>query len=521
MHEGMIDLKKNIHRYIALISAILLIFCGCSGKNKGDTGNKGPETTITLQMRQSDSFNPLSVTHHSVRDALSLCYEPLFVIGDSIVPEGVLATGVEVSADCLSAVVILKDSALWHDGVSVTSADVVHTINLLQENPSLAYSECVRYIESATAIDAYSLRLKLSRPYGQISYSLTFPIVAAHNKNPDEKIIGTGPYKYSGYVPATTLELVKNDKWHGGEASFTNANVAIIRDDMAATTAFNTGLISAVTGGSYDMENATPKSNSRSTMYPSSEYEYMALNHKNEFFSSQTVRSAVSSAIDRSAVVKECYMGAALEANAPIHPGAMDMAESTVLSQYSLSNAAELLFLEGYSIPEGEQLLKNSEGKKFSFELLVNEENQNRIKTAELIAQQLFLAGIEVNVKALPFDDYAQRISIGKFDAYIGGTRLNNLYDYEFLLASDGELNNYNYDGKDISLALEGLSLASNADAMNNAVFNFEEVFLREQPVCGLVFKMNTLLTAENIIGKLLPNMNSPYRNINGWSLKS
>lgn len=511
---------KLTYKHIAVLLAAVLLLSGCMKGNDADTHNKGADKTITLQMRQSDSFNPLSVTHHTVRDALSLCYEPLFSINGKIELDGVLARNIEVSDDCLSAVVILKDSVLWHDGVKFTSADVVNTINLLKENPSWEYAECVKYIDYAQTIDPLSLRIYLTRPYGQIGYSLTFPIVAAHNSNYDTEVVGTGAYRFQKYTPATTLELVRYDKWHGGDAVCGKVNISIIRDNMATTTAFNTGLISVVTDGVFDTENSAPKQNTRTTTYPSTQYEYMAMNHNRSIFASQTVRCAVSSAIDRTSIVKNCYGGNAMEANAPIHPAALDVAESSILSQYNLSGASEMLFLEGYTLDEGTRLLQDKNANKLSFTLLVNEENQNRIKTAQLLAQQLFAAGIEVNIKELPFDEYVAMIKSGNFDAYLGGTRLQNLYDFEALLSSDGTLNNYGYSGEYMQLALSALCSASGMDARSDAVFNFEEVFLREQPLCGLVFRMGSLMTDQNVMGKLMPEINAPYRNIWRWSLR-
>lgn len=506
-------------KYLAVLVAAVLVLSGCSGGTENETEKRGGKT-LTLQMRGTDSFNPLSVTHHSVRDAFSLCYEPLFVINGKIEPEGVLARNIEVSDDCLSAVVMLKDSVLWHDGVKLTSGDVVHTINLLKENATWEYSGLVKYIEEAQAIDPLSLKIKLSRPYGQIAYSLTFPVVAAHNDKPESEMIGTGPYKFSKYTPATTLELVRNDKWHGGESVCSGVSVSIIRDNTAVTTAFNTGLISTATGNVFDMENSTPKANTRTTSFPSAEYEYMAMNHNKGIFKSPTVRSAVSSAIDRSTIVSDCYGGNAMAANAPIHPAAQDIAESSLLSQYSLSDAEEMLFLEGYFLDEATQIMKNKNGEKLSFELLVNEENSERVKTAKILSSQLFSAGIELNVTELPFEQYLKRIDSGSFDAYLGGTRLQNLYDFEFLLSNGGELNNYGYSGEYMELALSKLCSAPGADALSNAVFNFEEVFLREQPICGLVFRMETLLTSENVLGKLLPELNAPYINLWKWSVR-
>ncbi len=520
MYEGMIFVAKLTHRYLAVILAALLIFTSCGKTGENESGVKGEASVITLQMRPCDSFNPLSVSHHSVRDAFSLCYEPLFSVNDEIMLEGVLAQSIDVSDDCMSAIIILKDSVMWHDGVRFTSADVVHTVNLIKENSSWEYSGCVEYIESAETIDALSLRLRLSRPYGQIGYSLTFPIVAAHNDEPDTVMLGTGPYSFDKYTPATTLQLVRNEKWHGGDASSGKVSISIIRDNLAATTAFNTGLLSSVTDGVFDTENTPPKMNTRTTLYPSGEYEYMAMNHRREIFKSPTVRNAVSSAIDRGAIVKDSYGGSAMAADTPIHPAAKNVAESSLLSQYSLANASEMLFLEGYTLDEDTRLLKDSNNRKLSFNLLVNEENLKRVKTAELLTKQLFAAGIEVNVIKLSFDDYIERIENGNFDAYLGGTRLQNLYDFEALFSEDGKLNNYGYSGEYMQLALSGLCSAPGQDSLSDAVFNFEEVFLREQPVCGLVFRMGTLLTAENVMGKLLPGINAPYRNIWRWSLR-
>ena len=277
-------------------------------------------------------------------------------------------------------------------------------------------------------------------------------------------------------------------------------------------------MVSAVTDGVYDTKNSTPKQNTRSTTYPSLQYEYMALNHKRSLFSSQTVRSAISSAIDRSVVVKECYTGNAMEANSPIHPAAHDLAESSILSQYNLSGANEMLFLEGYTLDEKTRLLADQNGRKFSFELLVNEENPERIKTAEILTQQLFNAGIEVRIKKLPFENYLSAIKSGSYDAYLGGTRLHNPYDYEALLSKNGALNNYGGESDYMELALSALCSAPTEDSLSDAAFNFEEVFLREQPVCGIVFRTDVLMTSQNVLGKLLPTVNSPYKNIYRWS---
>lgn len=512
---------KKVIKYVSVAVAIALLFTGCNSDKNKSGGNTAQNTApLVLQVREFSSFNPFTVSNHTVRDAFFLCYEPLFTVGENMQLEGVLASTIQVSDDCKSAVITLKDSASWHDGVKFTSADVAHTISLLFSNPTWEYADCVKYIDSVQTISPVSLRLNLTRPYSQIGYSLYFPIVAAHNANLEENMIGTGAYRFEKYQTSTLLEFKSYDKWHGGEALCPSVSVSVIRDNESATTAFNTGLINTITSDSFDLHNFTPKSNSRTTAYPSNNYEYMAFNHSRSVFSSSAVRCAVSTALDRSTIVKECYAGNAYAANAPVHPLSGFLSEASVLSQYSLTGAEEMLFLEGYSLDERTNVMKNEKGEALSFDILVNEENPDRIKTAESIQNQLSLLGVAVTVTKLSFEEYEEKIRMGSYDAYIGGIRFSNLYDYEVLLAQTGKLNTTDYHDEYMALALAALGASPSEDSLSDAVLNFDEVFTREQPICGLCYRSDILITAENVLGKLQPKMNFPYKNIANWSIK-
>ncbi len=511
-------LKKLQKRLLTLVLILTMAAFTCScGKEESEKPKEKRSDVLSIQMREPQSLNPLAADNRSIRDGLSLCYEPLFEIGEDMKTEGVLAENIKVSDDCLSVVVTLKDSVLWHDGVSFTSSDVVHTINMLKENPSWEYYGCVKNIESVQAIDPLSLQITLKRSYGQIAHSLTFPIVAAHNNDVDENIIGTGAYCFEKYNPATMIELKSFDRWHGGEAKIAKINITVIRDAQTATTSFNTGLIDAITSETFDSENSIPREKTLITPYPHTQYEYLVFNHNKKPFDSQIVRSAISSAIDREAIVKECYAQNAVITNLPIHPMAQGTEASSNASGYSLANTNELLFMEGFVKDEKSGVLRDKNSKELTFRLLVNSENQSRIKSANLISRQLFAAGINVVVKEADFDEYEALIKRGEFDAYLGGTRLLNLYDFEFLLSKDGALNNYGYFGEQMEAVLKAISSAPSDESRVSALLNFEEVFLREQPICGIAFKNENLMTEENLSGSIEPGLNNPYRSISRW----
>lgn len=508
--------ESKFYKLILIVLTVCLMLSGCK---KGPQGVVPPVSgTVSMQMRVSRTLNPALVENQSVRDVLSLCYEPLFVINDKMIPEGVLATGIEVAEDCMSAVVTLKESVLWHDGVGFTSADVVHTVNMLKEHMNSPYYGCVRYIDTVQPMGPLSFSMTFTRPYGQIACLLYFPIIPSHSENIDEEILGTGPYMVDSYSETTSLVLKKNDKWHGGDILCECVNVSIVRDNEIATSAFNSGSINTITGSSYDSENSAVKNNALITQYPSPEYEFMAFNHNREIFSSPAVRSAVSMAVDRSSIVKEVYTENAVAANSPIHPVAAEMAVDSGGSQYSLSGAGETLFLEGYTLNQNTGMLENEDGEKLSFTLLVNNDNPWRMKTAELLCSQLFLAGIDVKVKDVDFDTYLSEIQAGNYDAYLGGVTFANIYDYEFLLSDTGTLNTFGYVSEYMTAALDAVANASDKDKLAVSLVSFEEVFLREQPICGIAFKNGTLMTAENITGELSPYPGYPYKNIYKWN---
>ena len=510
-------MKKLSKYFLLYILSVLIFLTACSDGEDGKNKSRGENAIIALQMRQPETFNPLVVKNHSVRDAFSLCYEPLFEIGKDMNAQGVLATTIQVSDDCMSAVIILKDSVVWHDGIKFTSADVAHTVNVLKENPSWPYYKCVEYIDSVQVIDPLSLKLTLSRPYGQIVYSLSFPVIASHNSDIDTKIIGTGPYCMDKYTTASLLELKAFDSWHGGNAICRKVNVSIVRDAQTATTSFNTGLISAVTDESFDTRNTVPRKSTRITKYPSSKYEFMVMNHGKWPFTSQIVRSAISSAVNREAIVSECYNGNAVATNSPMYPVKREGMATSASTQYSLANTNELLFLEGFVSDESSGILKNENGREFTFELLVNSENPERISTAQLLRQQLFQAGINVNIREVGFEEYSKRVRSGEFDAYLGGIRMLNLYDFSFLLSGSGSMGNYGYSDQQMQTVLDALASSPSDESRINAAVNFEELFLREQPICGIAFKNDLLLTEENIKGNIFAGLNDPYRSVANW----
>lgn len=507
--------------FAACAAAAAVILCGCGGGgNSSEVKKNTADGTAYLEMRPADSLDPLKTDKKSVRDVLSACYEPLFTIDKNISPKGVIAKSWSMDDDAKTVTVSIKEGILWHDGKKLTAADVVYTVDKLKNLPDSPYRFAVKYVASAEAEDNYTVKFKLTRPYAQFVYSLYFPIEPSHAEELDETVVGCGAYKLKEYTKDDRLVLDKFDSWHGGDAACKIIDVSIVRDRESASSSFLSGMLTAISGDSFDLSNNALKDDMRATAYPSSRYEYIAFNHERSIFSSSGVRSAVSNAIDRSEIVSECYGSYADAANIPLHPSGKDIAPSPTLSAYDLDNAMEMLFYEGYGTNETNILL-NEKGEPFGFTLLVNEENTARCRAADIIASQLLKAGMTVRVTRTDYETYKSLIERREYDAYLGGTAAGNIYDFEYLLSADGELNNYGYRSNYMELALSNMANSPSRGSFEEAALNFGEVFVREEPVCGLLFVRDAVVSARTLKNAPSPALFFPFANIADWEILS
>ena len=119
--------------------------------------------------------------------------------------------------------------------------------------------------------------------------------------------------------------------------------------------------------------------------------------------------------------------------------------------------------------------------------------------------------GNKRGVEEKEFEDYLNSVNSGSYDAYLGVTALGNMFDFEFLLSETGELNTYGYKNEYMELALSAIANAPTRESLENAALNFEEIFEREQPLCGILYLSDVLITTDAAKGSFAPCMNMAY----------
>lgn len=238
--------------------------------------------TLRLWMQHPASMNPLVSTQYQWKEISNLFYESLYEIDakQEAVPE--LAFDSEISESGLIYTIHLKENIIFHDNSILDSADVIATVQFIQ-NPanSSIYLNRLSNISSMTAIDANTIQFNLAQPDPFFLYELTFPVLTSENvQNPS--IInqpGTGPFQVISYESGVQLQAALFVS-HRDSGNYPIKSILVLelKDTTAAMQAFGDDRVDIVLlyGSSY--ETYYLRNDVKIVRYPSSQFLFFAMN---------------------------------------------------------------------------------------------------------------------------------------------------------------------------------------------------------------------------------------------------
>ena len=148
--------------------------------------------------------------------------------------------------------------------------------------------------------------------------------------------------------------------------------------------------------------------------------------------------------------------------------------------------------------------------------LLVNGENSFKTAVADYLAESFTAAGVPVETRVLPWEEYAAALEAGDFDLYYGEVRLTADWDLSPLLSSGGALN---YGGW-MDAETDGLLAAYNAAENRTAAMEALCSRLRQQsPILPVCFKSTSVLTQTGVLEELTPTAAEPLYGLTGCTI--
>jgi peptide/nickel transport system substrate-binding protein len=168
-------------------------------------------------------------------------------------------------------------------------------------------------------------------------------------------------------------------------------------------------------------ENRFFKKNFNKYRYLSFTYIYLGFNLKNPIFSDKRVRQAISHAINKDEIVNGVLLGLGKPATGPFKPGTWAYNPNVKQYLYDPVKARALLAEAGWKDSDGDGIL-DKDGRPFIFEITLNQGNEVRRKSAEIIQQRLAGIGIRVKIRTVEWSAFLKEfINKRKFEATILG----------------------------------------------------------------------------------------------------
>lgn len=397
----------------------------------------------------------------------------------------------------------LRPGILWQDGVEMTAEDVAFTYRTMKDpNTPTAYAGDYHMISSFTVTGKYSFEVTYAEPFARSLETWMRNILPEHvlekENLRDTKYarapVGSGAYRFKEWRAGSHIVLEANPAYFEGRPYIDRMVFSTIPD---LTTMFL-----ELKAGALDMMSLTPQQYTYQSKEPavandfnqfrylSFSYTYLGYNLDSPLFKDVVVRQAIAHALDKDSIVAGALLGQGKPTVGPYVPGTWAYNDSIKDYPHDLGRAEELLARAGWRKDEN-GVLRNAKGLPFAFTIMTNQGNEQRIKAAVIIQNQLKKIGMSVSIRTVEWAAFfSQFVNKGYFDAVILGwtTPLDpDLYDvwHSSRLRPNG-LNFMKYGNEELDeLIMRGRRTFDRAERKN--IYDAAQVILHhDQPYCFL-----------------------------------
>lgn len=353
---------------------------------------------------------PKSIDSISNR-VIGAMFETLVFVNEDLELVPQLAEKWEV-VDDLTTVFYLKKGVKFHNGETMTSEDVIYSLNRARKSPQTGYYYTL--IEDIVPVDEYTVKIITSKPFGAMLSYLSNSGSAVVSKKAVEELgdsfaqnpVGTGPYKFKKWVPGDEIVMEKYNEYHGDVAKNDSLTIKIIPEVTNRTIALETGEIDiAFDIGTLDREFLKSHDKLRLVEVEAPSILYLGFDSSNPLFDNKKLRQAIAYAIDKDALVEATYMGGATAADSALPPIVPGYNPNVKKYSQNLELAKQLLTEAGY--PNGIEI---------DF-WITNQSTWTDVAT--IIQDQVKQIGIDLNIQTYEWGAYVSRTAYENKPLYL------------------------------------------------------------------------------------------------------
>ena len=448
---------------MTLLGVLLLVLAACSDDSDVDEATGGGEEagseggTMTLAIPADavsmDPHGSNDVPSEQIRDTI---YEPLVTQDENFELVPVLAEEYE-QIDDTTWEFKLREGVTFHDG-SEFNAEVVkaNLERVLDPAKASARAFLFEMVSEVNVIDDYTVQVVTEYPYAPLINNFTHgagkmiskELIDKDYQNALDKAgsdvsleeyydlraeggeeheavaneissyvgelvesepVGTNYFKFESRSPGEVTSVVRNDDYWGEEtAKLDGVDFKVVSEPGSRLAELESGTSDAILATlSSNIERVDSNPDVTLQRQESVSIDYIGFNTEKEPFNDPKVRQAITHAFDSEAVLEGVYNGSGQPAVAPLAPGVLGYSED----------------LEGreYNMDKAQQLLDEAGVEDLTINLMVNDDNPERVDVALWLQESLSELGITVNVEQVEWGAYLEATGAGEHDMFILG----------------------------------------------------------------------------------------------------
>jgi peptide/nickel transport system substrate-binding protein len=492
--------------------------------------------------------NPVLAINRADHDMVALIYSGLLKLDEqgTLVPD--LAESITLSEDGKTYTVKLRGNAQFHNGLAVKARDAVFTIGLIQ-NPEL--KSPLRGAWDGVVVEEVS------------DTELTITLPEAHAPFIENLLVGILPRELWDSLPIEQIPFSQNNTEPVGSGPYTLKEVIRNKSGLidgyvleAFEGAANTPNITTLTFAFYQNEDAVlaALANKEITSTPSLSVQnlknvdtntYTILStplprtfgiyfnqNKSVALRDKSVRQALSTAIDREALVNDVLFGYGIETNSPVPPsflGAQKEDEQT--EQIDRQEKAQSILRDGgWQKNDAGGWEKEIDKNKVTLSVALSTANTPLFdQTATKVAEVWKAIGVDVQVSQFEQTDLVQSVIRPRdFEGLLYGADIGRQVDlYPFWHSSqknDPGLNIPQYTNIEVDSLLTKLRTTESSDEKNQRVELVERILQDDMPTIFLFVPTFTYVLDTQVQGVTfakLSRQSERFANVSKWHIKS
>ena len=375
-------------------------------------------TLVLLRTIDADNYDPARSTARSAGEALNFLGDTLTSLDwDMKTVRPGLAKSWTVSPDGKLYTFKLRDDVTFCDGRKMTADDVVYTIKRFVDP---ATHSPVRWragpLKDIRAADPTTVEYELAEPFNELPIQLSLFFLTIIDRHSVESLgpnfgvqgfNGTGPFCWASWTPRQEMILTKHAGYTWGPPIFSNPSPQVDRVIWRVIPDQNT-ILAAIQSGQGDATQYIPpiaipslKSTPGITMSNQPNYfwdYFVGFKIDKPAVDDPLLRRAMVMAVNRDAIARAVWFGAATPADSYLNPGVLDYdpKSKAMFPAYDPAAARKLLDDNGWIA--GSDGVRAKAGVRASFTLYGISDTLNN-RAVEAIQADLKRIGVEMKVQ--------------------------------------------------------------------------------------------------------------------------